>query len=147
MSWTSLSGLAKSRVSDQDLMASMEMARFNRPIPVHVVSQAQDWRSRQRIDYEASLGFLKQDFLGLKDWKEQIGLFSRASMPLRIAYRIIRPLLTRNRHVLLKMMRHPRMGWVGRWLLRMSGMERVFTVPQSVLEKPGGVRSAIGGVR
>lgn len=147
MGWTSLSGLARASVARQEDMAVSGLARFNRPISVHVVSQAQDWRARQRIDYEAGLGFLKQDFLGLKDWKEQIGLFSRASMALRIAYRVIRPLLTRNRHVLLKMMRHPRMGWVGRWLLRMTGMERVFLVPQSILEKPSGLGRSIGGFR
>lgn len=145
MGWTSLSGLVRGKVQDQNTLAAMDLARFNRAIPIHVISRSQDWRTRQRIDYEASLGFLKQDFLGLKDWKEQIGLFSRASMALRIAYRIIRPLLTRNRHVLLKMMRHPRMGWVGRWLLRMTGMDRVFTVPHTILEKKDGLRSSLKG--
>jgi len=129
----------------QNEIASGSLASFNRPIGVIVLSRAQDWRNRQKIDYEASKGLLKQDFLGLKDWKEQISSYSRTSLSLMMAYRLIRPLVTRNRHLMLSLIRNPWLGWVGRFLLKMQGMDRAFVAPESILKDGARLKKAVSG--
>lgn len=122
--------------SVQTLTATAALAQYLRPIGVAIIPNGQDWSSRQRIQYEAIKGLMRADFHGLDDFKEQLNLYSATNIQiLRPAYSAIRALIPVNRNILQKLVFNPVLGmWVGRFLLKVVGFEKAFTVPTSILE-------------
>jgi hypothetical protein len=128
-----------------DTMASAELMNFNYPVSVVFVSQAQDWQTRQQIQYAAIKGLLKEDFLGLDDWSEQIRTYSQTNaMYLMPAYSVILPLVDRNRNVLMSLARSPQLGWVGQFLMKVYGFAKIFTAPTEILNDAANLGARLG---
>jgi len=47
----------------QDAMSSASLADFQVPVSVVLITQTQDWQTRQQIAYAAQKGLMKDDFL------------------------------------------------------------------------------------
>jgi hypothetical protein len=118
-----------------DNIATLALAKYNRPVAVSIIPSGQTWRDRQIVQYNALLGLMKEDFHGLDDFKEQMGLYSSTSYLLKPGWMAIRPLVTLNRKLLMRLMLHPRLGmWVGRALLKVVGFDKAFALPAEILE-------------
>ena len=129
----------------QNQLTSEVLQGFERPVSVVMINKAQDWQTRQRVAYESMKGLLKEDFLGLKDWNEQITLYSSANpMYLRGPHSVIKPLLTRNRNVLMQLANHPQLGWVGRLLVSIYGFAKVFVAPTEILNDSEDLKTRLG---
>jgi hypothetical protein len=128
-----------------DQMASDELMNFSSPVSVSFITQAQDWQTRQQIQYAAVKGLLKEDFLGLADWSEQIRTYSQTNaMYLMPAYMTILPLVARNRNVLMSLARNPQLGWVGQFLMRVYAFASVFNAPTELLQDSSNLGARLG---
>jgi hypothetical protein len=128
-----------------DNMASQELMNFNCPVSVVFITQGQDWQTRQQINYAAQKGLLKEDFLGLNDWSEQIRTYSQTNaMYLMPAYSVILPLVARNRNVLMTLARNPQLGWVGQFLMKVYGFAKVFVAPTELLNDSTNLNARLG---
>lgn len=122
----------------QNQTAASVSAAYGKPIPVTVISKYQDWQERQTLQYESMKGHLVSDFLGLKDWAQQIQLYSLTNpLILGNAYKAIKPIASRNLIANTQCFPHPQLGKVGRGILKYFGLAQAFRVPQEILTRPG----------
>lgn len=128
----------------QNKLSTELVEQFNRPLSLSMITKGQDWRTRQVLDYEASKGFLKSDFLGLKDWEEQMKIFCQASVLLNGPLLAIKGLIPRNRNMLFSLRRLSGLGWVGGMLTKIHGFEKVFVAPQDILQNSNSLKNRLG---
>ncbi len=115
-------------------MAASALAEWDRPVTVAFTEKAKDWQDRQKIQYAAILGLLKQDFLGLRDWGDLIGRYSKANpMQLSGPMAAIQPDLTLNKLLLPKLVDQPGLGQVGTYLLQVLGFAAIVLHPEEIL--------------
>ena len=109
----------------QDAMSSDDLADFNVPVSVVLITQAQDWQTRQQIAYAAIKGLLQGDFLGLADWQQQINLYSFANPAyLTGPYNTIKALAGLNQNVLRSLVLDPCSVWWASFSPRFMGYRR-----------------------
>ena len=129
----------------QNAMSSDAMADYQVPVSVVMITQTQDWKTRQKIAYAAQKGLIKEDFLGLADWQEQIGIYSNANpMYLKAPNTAIQALTGRNRNVLMTLVLDPVLGWVGNFLTQVYGLDKTFVAPADVLNNSSDPGSQLG---
>jgi len=129
----------------QDAMSSASLADFQVPVSVVMITQTQDWQTRQKIAYAAQIGLIKNDFLGLADWQEQINIYSAANAPyLTTPMNAIKALVPRNRNVLMTLVLDPVLGWVGEFLESIYGLAQTFVTPAEVLNNSSDPGSELG---
>ena len=119
----------------QENISAQSLQEFDLPITVIFIKKAEDWQTRQKIQYAALLGLLREDFFGLNDWKEQINIYSAASTILKPSLTAILPLIPINRKILQKLVIDPELGTVSRYLLSLYGFSEIVTQPQDLLLK------------
>jgi hypothetical protein len=129
----------------QDAMSSASLADFQVPVSVVLITQTQDWQTRQQIAYAAQKGLMKDDFLGLADWQEQINIYSAANAPyLTTPMNAIKALVPRNRNILMSLVLDPVLGWVGQFLEQIYGIQKTFVAPAEVLNNSSDPGSELG---
>ncbi len=134
-----------SLVSVQNTLADASLTEFDRPIGVSIVPQGQDWKDRQKIQYEAIKGLMFKDFHGLQDFYEQMFIYSSTNpLILGPAWRAIQPLAPRNRNVLATLTDLPGLGLVGQYLATLVGFEQTFVLPNEILEDSAALKDALG---
>ena len=129
----------------QDAMSSDDLADFNVPVSVVLITQAQDWQTRQQIAYAAIKGLLQGDFLGLADWQQQINLYSLANPAyLTGPYNTIKALAGLNQIVLKSLVLDPVLGLVGEFLTQIYGIQKTFVAPADLLNDSADPGSELG---
>lgn len=124
-------------LSTQNQTASGVSAGLGAPLSVTVINRMQDWQQRQTLQYASLKGHMVSDFLGLKDWLQQITQYSATNaLILGAAYKSIKVFIDRNAIANSQCLPHPVLGKVGRQILSFFGIETAFRVPQEVLTKP-----------
>jgi hypothetical protein len=131
----------------QNTMASFNLANFEVPLSISVTVQAQDWATRQRIQYAALEGLICKDFLSLQDWSDQIRRYSLAN-PIQLngpygAIAATAPLnpLFKATHIVPD----PLLGLdVGLYLETIPLFADVFVAEQSLVTDSEGLSSALG---
>jgi hypothetical protein len=133
-------------MSQQNELSAASLMQFARPVTISFVDKAQDWPTRQKIAYEAMLALLKADFHGLKDFSEQMELFSTANpMQLKAPWAAIKALAPLNRNLLLRLVPDPLLGtMVGRFLSTVLGFSRINLQPEEILAGSLGSKLGIG---
>jgi len=118
------------------LYGTLSASRLNRRINIVLVRRASDWKTRQKIQYEALKGLLMQDFVGLKDYERQLGILMRAgTIGQKIAWAFVKPMIKLQPRLRASTVIHPRLGVVGRFLLTLFGFDAVFRAPEDILIK------------
>jgi hypothetical protein len=129
----------------QDAMSSGDLADFNVPVSVVLITQAQDWQTRQQIAYAAIKGLLQGDFLGLADWQQQINFYSLANPAyLTLPYNTIKALAGLNQNVLRSLVLDPVLGLVGEFLTQIYGIQKTFVAPADLLNDSADPGSELG---
>lgn len=124
-------------LSTQNQTASGISAGLGAPLSVTVINKMQDWQQRQVLQYAALKGHMVSDFLGLRDWQQQITMYSATNaLILGAAYKAIKVFIDKNVIANSQCIPHPILGKVGRSILSFFGLETAFRVPQEILTKP-----------
>jgi hypothetical protein len=63
----------------QNVLATTDLSAFNIVLPVDVTSRLQSWATRQKVNYASIVSLIAADFLSIKDWENQIQLYSAAN--------------------------------------------------------------------
>ena len=121
-------------MSDQDLMSATALDQWDRPVTVAFIDQGQDWQSRQQIQYAAIKGLMKSDFLGLKDWQDQIQTYSKAN-PTQLSgpMAAIAGLVSQNARLMEDLTDDSELGLVGNYLLQVLGFTDIVLQPEQIL--------------
>lgn len=128
----------------QTQMAADTLNQFNVPLNISLISKANDWQTRQKAAYAAVVDYIRQDFHGLNDFKEQMQMYSTAlGLIGTAAYKVIQPLIPFNRNVLETEVDDPEMGMVGKFLLTLLGFNQVFAMTPQTLQDPSIASSAL----
>lgn len=129
----------------QDQISVSNLQGFDQPLSIQIISKTQDWQTRQRIAYESILLYLKQEFLSLTDWSEQINIFSQANPPyLNGPYSAIQSLTGRNRLIAMRLVELGDLGQVGNFLASIGNFDKVFVAEDSVLSNPADLEQRLG---
>ncbi len=129
-------------VGEQIVIGTLSAQKINQSINIYLVKQSQDWRTRQKIAYEAIKGHLITDFHSLKDFQEQMGIVMKAApVTMKVAWAIASRLVPLQRRLRITTVISPALGRVGRFLITLAGFQSVFRVPTEILSK----KSKIGG--
>lgn len=109
-------------------------SQFGMPLSVSMVCKSQNWKTRQKLAYEAMKDNIRKEFHGLADFKEQMSMYSNSlGLSGKIAWKIIQSLVPNNRQVLTTELEVAGMGLVGAFVLSIPGFAQVFgMVPQAV---------------
>jgi len=127
-------------------IATLSLDQFDVPLNLAIISAGQTWANRQKLQYAALKGLMKDDFLGLQDAYEQRSLYSATNtMILTPAWKSVEMLAMRNRNLLLQLTMDPQLGMmVGQELEEVAGLGDTFSVPASILEDNSALESSIG---
>lgn len=118
---------------DPNQQSADYLQQFETEISVSFIEKAQDWKTRQQIQYWAMKALITDDFFGLDDWAEQIQLYSAASAILQTPYNVIKTLVPRNRNVVQDLLNDDELGVVGKELLSIYGFSQVNLHPEEIL--------------
>ena len=121
----------------QNQLAVAEVSQFgNAQLSISLVCKGQDWNTRQKTAYESMKDFIRQEFHGLADFKQQMELYSNAlGTSGKIAWKVIKSLVPNNAQVLTTELKIVGMGMVGKFLLSIPGFAQLFAmVPQALSE-------------
>jgi len=131
--------------STTDSIATLALAQYEIPVGVSIIPKGRDWASRQEMNYEAIKGLIKNDFLGLNDWADQINLYSSTNLTiLKPAYTAIKALIPLNTRVEVTLAPDPASGlMVGQDLLTAVGLDEAFTIPQDILTDNSALTGAL----
>ena len=115
-------------------MSSAALAQWDVPVTVAFIDQGQDWNTRQQIQYAAIKGLMKPDFLGLGDWTNQIGLYSKAN-PIHLSgpMAAVTALTPLNSKLETSLVDDPDLGLVGNFLLQVLGFADIVMSPEDIL--------------
>jgi hypothetical protein len=128
--------------SEQIVIGTLSAQKINKAINILLVKRTQDWKTRQKIAYEAMKGYILTDFHSLKDFQEQMQILMKGAPPtMKITWAIASRLIPLQRRLRITTVMSPTLGRVGRFLLSLAGFQSVFRVPTEILSK----KSKIGG--
>jgi hypothetical protein len=102
-------------------------ALYNNPVAVAVIAKASTFPFLQELGYNGQLSWLQQNFLGLKDFSDEMTIYS-ANVPLIAPWASIKALVPLNLEVLKKIFISPTMGPVGDAFLTLLPLTQVFAV-------------------
>jgi hypothetical protein len=132
-------------MATQNDLSVAELQNFNRPISLMVVSQAQTWTTRQRIQYEAMLKYLQAEFLSLADWAAQLRQYSQANTPqLGGPFSSVVALLTQNLELQKRLTELGDCGEVGNFLASIGSFDKVFVAQEDILTDTEALESRLG---
>src|SRR2546430_14449492 len=83
----------------QDNLADDYLTQFNLSLGVSAVRKIDQFSRIQELTYNGILNSLKNNFLGLNDWAEQINTYSQTNLILQGAYNAIKVLVKQNRNI------------------------------------------------
>lgn len=128
-------------VGEQIVIGTLSAQKINQSINIFLVQRTQDWKTRQKIAYEAMKGYLITDFHGLNDFQEQMKITMKgAPISMKISWAIASKLVPLQRRLRMSTVISPALGRVGRFLLTLVGFQSVFRVPTSILSKQSQLR-------
>jgi hypothetical protein len=131
----------------QNNMASENLGNFDVPLSISLTTKAQDWATRQKIQYAAVEGLISKDFLSLQDWSDQIRRYSLANpVQLNGPYGAIASSTSRNQMFKATQITEDRdLGLaVGLYLEQLPNFADVFVAEQSLVTDSEGLASALG---
>lgn len=125
-----------------DRLSSAALSQFDSlPVSVSYISKTQDWPTRQKLQYNCMLSYMKADFHGLQDFYEQMDIYSASSFVLSGPWLAIRQIISMCKNMLQKLITDAVMGEVGKFVSSIYGFSRINLQPQEILS---GVESKLG---
>lgn len=116
-------------LDQQDLIATGIAASYDRPIVVSVMSKLDKFPFLQLLAYNAQLGYTVKDFLGLKDFYDEMTIYSGTNVDvLQPAWNSIKTIAPVNPDVQALTYTDPILGQVGLPFLTMVGFAETFAV-------------------
>jgi hypothetical protein len=112
----------------QDIAATAVAASFDRPIAVSVMSKLDKYPFLQLLGYNAQLGYMKQGFLGLQDFSDEMALYSNTNQILKAAWNLIKYRVPLNLDMQAQLYKDPVLGEVGLPFLALVGFAQTFAV-------------------
>ena len=122
----------------QNNIAADTAASYDRPIAVSVINKLEKFPFMQELAYNGILGFLKQGFLGLQDFFEEMTVYSSVSTLLKAAWSLIVHRAPLNLDVERNLYTTESLGTVGLAFQRMIGYDQVFAVDPDDLQDATG---------
>jgi hypothetical protein len=126
-------GDVQASISDQYLQT------FDRSVGVSGMQKLQSFQELQKLGYAGQLGSMKQDFHGLKDFKNQMNTYSSTSRTLRIAWSLIQWIVPNNISIQSKLFTADGLGTVGQEFQSIHGFGQVFSLTPNDLKSPATV--------
>ena len=122
----------------QNNIAADTAASYDRPIAVSVINKLEKFPFMQELAYNGILGFLKQGFLGLQDFFEEMTVYSSVSTLLKAAWGLIVHRVPLNLDVERNLYTTESLGTVGLVFQQMVGYDQVFAVDPDDLQDATG---------
>lgn len=126
----------------QQTVSAQYLQTFNLPIGVSGMQKLSEFSALQQLGYNGHLGFIKADFHGLTDFKEQMSKYSSAHPILLAAWALIVSIVPNNINIVRKLITAPGLGTVGKLFQAIEGFAQVFALSPSDLSTASAVTSA-----
>lgn len=121
----------------QDNISNDYLAQYNKNLGVSAVQKVNNFAFIQKLTYNGILESLKENFLGLQDWADQIKLYSATNpVQLTAAYNAIKTLVPLNTETQLNIIDSDTLGKVGNLFESIQGYDKVFSLSDSDLTDP-----------
>ena len=121
----------------QDNISNDYLAQYNLNLGVSAVQKINNFAFIQKLTYNGILESLKENFLGLKDWSDQIAAYSATNGSiLTPAYNVIKSIIPLNAEVTKNIVDSESLGLVGNLFETVQGFDKVFSLSDSELTDP-----------
>lgn len=135
--------------SVQNQTAAVLLTEFDRPLAVLFISKNEDWQFRQKLQYESMKGLMKSDFLGLADFKSEMGtLMGAGSVGQKLAWKVMTAskVVDTQPKLMTQLVPHPELGLVGRFVATLAGFTKLFVTPLEILRDKAGFGARVSGL-
>lgn len=112
----------------QNSIAATVSASYDKPIAVSVINKLDKFPFLQELGFNGQLGFLKEKFLGLDDFNDEMTLYSNSNTILKAAWNLIKLRVPLNLDLLKSLYQDPNLGTVGDAFRSLVGFGQVFAV-------------------
>jgi hypothetical protein len=112
-----------------DPAAVAYVASYDLPLSITVMSTSQQWAFQQLLAYNAMLPYISMDFHGLKDFYDQMSLYSITNaFQLSGPWNAIKTIAPLNLNIQDEMYVDPDLGLIGNLYSQLPGFGKVFAV-------------------
>lgn len=122
------------------------LQQFDLSLGVSAVQKLSKFAYLQQLNYNAMLESLKENFLSLSDWAEQIAMYSSASSLLAGSYSVIKPIVDKNLQMSTKIIEFGDLGKVGIPLTQVQGFDKVFNISDQELANQTAIQNKSNGI-
>lgn len=122
----------------QSNIAADVAASYDRPIAVSVINKLSKFPFLQQLGYNGQLNWLKQGFLGLQDFYDEMTIYSSSSQLLQAAWKLIKERVPQNLDVAKNLITDDSLGTVGNTFEQLVGFDQTFAVnPDQLTDSTG----------
>jgi hypothetical protein len=122
----------------QSNIAADVAASYDRPIAVSVIDKLSKFPFLQQLGYNGQLDWLKQGFLGLQDFYDEMTIYSSSSQLLQAAWKLIKERVPQNLDVAKNLITDDSLGTVGNAFEQLVGFDQTFAVnPDQLTDSTG----------
>jgi hypothetical protein len=122
----------------QSNIAADVAASYDRPIAVSVIDKLSKFPFLQQLGYNGQLNCLKQGFLGLQDFYDEMTIYSSSSQLLQAAWKLIKERVPQNLDVAKNLITDDSLGTVGNAFEQLVGFDQTFAVnPDQLTDSTG----------